>query len=84
MSDSLKLHGLYVACQAPLSMDSPGNNTGVGSHFLLDPNRSSHQHPRTLLAVSSKERKKTHFLLVISELVCVFMCTYAPWSHASL
>ena len=23
-----------VACQAPLSMDSPGKNTGVGSHFL--------------------------------------------------
>ena len=24
-----------VACQAPLSWDSPGRNTGVGSHFLL-------------------------------------------------
>ena len=24
-----------VACQAPLSMDSPGKNTGVGCHFLL-------------------------------------------------
>ena len=25
----------YIACQAPLSMDSPGKNTGVGCHFLL-------------------------------------------------
>ena len=24
-----------VGCQAPLSMDFPGNNTGVGCHFLL-------------------------------------------------
>ena len=24
-----------VATQAPLSMDSPGRNTGVGCHFLL-------------------------------------------------
>ena len=24
-----------VACQAPLSWDSPGKNTGVGCHFLL-------------------------------------------------
>ena len=24
-----------VACQAPLSMDFPGKNTGVGCHFLL-------------------------------------------------
>ena len=24
-----------IACQAPLSMDFPGRNTGVGSHFLL-------------------------------------------------
>ena len=24
-----------VACQVPLSMNSPGKNTGVGSHFLL-------------------------------------------------
>ena len=24
-----------VALQAPLSMEFPGNNTGVGSHFLL-------------------------------------------------
>ena len=24
-----------VACQAPLSMGSPGKNTGVGCHFLL-------------------------------------------------
>jgi len=24
-----------VACQAPLSMDSPGKNTGVGCHFLF-------------------------------------------------
>ena len=26
---------LFVAHQAPLSMDSPGKNTGVGCHFLL-------------------------------------------------
>ena len=25
----------YVALQAPLSMDFPGKNTGVGHHFLL-------------------------------------------------
>ena len=24
-----------VACQAPLSIDFPGKNTGVGCHFLL-------------------------------------------------
>ena len=24
-----------IACQAPLSMDSPDKNTGVGCHFLL-------------------------------------------------
>ena len=24
-----------MACQAPLSWDSPGENTGVGCHFLL-------------------------------------------------
>ena len=24
-----------VACQAPLSWDSPGKNIGVGCHFLL-------------------------------------------------
>ena len=24
-----------VSCQAPLSMESPGKNTGVGCHFLL-------------------------------------------------
>ena len=33
MSDSLRPHGL--AHQAPLPMDSPGKNTGVGCHFLL-------------------------------------------------
>ena len=26
---------VYIACQAPLSMDSPGKNTGVGCHALL-------------------------------------------------
>ena len=26
---------MTVACQAPLSMDFPGKNTGVGFHFLL-------------------------------------------------
>ena len=34
MSDSFGPHGLYVAHQAPLSMESPGKNTGVGYHFL--------------------------------------------------
>ena len=28
-------YGLYVALQAPLPWDSPGKNTGVGCHFLL-------------------------------------------------
>ena len=32
---TLQPHGLYVACQPPLSMDSLGKNTGVGSHSLL-------------------------------------------------
>ena len=36
VSDSLRPHGLYVACQAPLSMgDFSGKNTGVGCHALL-------------------------------------------------
>ena len=30
MSDFLRPRGLYVAHQAPLSMDSPGKNTRVG------------------------------------------------------
>ena len=34
VSDSLPPRGL-VAYQAPLSMDSPGKNTGVDSYFLL-------------------------------------------------
>ena len=33
MSDSLQPHGLYVACQAPLSL---GKNTGVGCNALLE------------------------------------------------
>ena len=37
MSDSLRPHGLYVAHQAPLSMDSPGKNTRVGP-FLSEGN----------------------------------------------
>ena len=32
VSDSFRPH---VACQAPLSMDFPGKNTGMGCHFLL-------------------------------------------------
>ena len=35
LSLTLQPHGLYVACQAPLSMDSQGKNTGVCSHSLL-------------------------------------------------
>ena len=35
VSNSLQHHGLTVACQAPLSMDFPGKNTGVGSHSFL-------------------------------------------------
>ena len=34
-SYSLQPHGLYVACQAPLSWNSPGKNTGVDSLSLL-------------------------------------------------
>ena len=37
-----------VACQVPLSMNSPGKNTGVGSHFLLQgifPIQGSNPHP---------------------------------------
>ena len=35
LSLTLQPHGLYVACQAPLSMDSLGKNTGVCSRSLL-------------------------------------------------
>ena len=35
VSDSLRPQGLYVACQAPLSMEFSSKNTGVGNHFLL-------------------------------------------------
>ena len=36
MHNSFPPHGLYVACQAPLSMgDSPGKNIRVGCHALL-------------------------------------------------
>ena len=34
MSDSFGSHGLYVAHQAPLSMESPGKNTRVGYQSL--------------------------------------------------
>ena len=34
VSDSLRTMD-YIACQTPLSMDSPGKNTGVGGQFLL-------------------------------------------------
>ena len=33
MSDSLQLHGLQTGLLCP--WDSPGKNTGVGSHYLL-------------------------------------------------
>ena len=35
MSKSLQLYGLYVAHQAPLSWDSPGENNGMGRSALL-------------------------------------------------
>ena len=35
MSHSLQHHGLYVAHQAPLSWNFPGENTRMGCHFLL-------------------------------------------------
>ena len=38
---------------------------------------SSHQHPRTVLAVRGKMRKKMHFLLVISACVCLRVCVYS-------
>ena len=34
-TDSLRLYRPYVACQAPLAWNSPGKNTGVGCHALL-------------------------------------------------
>ena len=34
MPESLQPKGLYVACQVPL-WNSPGQNTGVDSHSLL-------------------------------------------------
>ena len=41
-----------VACQAPLSWDSPGKNTGVDCHALLQgifPAQGSNPHPLCLL-----------------------------------
>ena len=35
MSNFLQPYGLYVAFQAPLFRDSPGKNTGVGYHAIL-------------------------------------------------
>ena len=35
MYNSWRPHGLCVACQPPLLWNSPGRNTGVGCHFLL-------------------------------------------------
>ena len=35
MSNSWRPHVLCVACQPPLLWNSPGRNTGVGCHFLL-------------------------------------------------
>ena len=35
MSDSLRSHGLYVACQAPLFMGFPRQEYWIGLHFLL-------------------------------------------------
>ena len=35
MFDSVQPHGWTVACQTPLSMDSPGKNTGVDCHSIL-------------------------------------------------
>ena len=35
VSNSLWSHGLCITCQASHPWDSPGKNTGVGCHFLL-------------------------------------------------
>ena len=35
VSNSLWSYGLWILCQAPLSMDPPGKNTDVGCHALL-------------------------------------------------
>ena len=35
MSDSLQPHGLYIACQAPLPMGFPRQESWSGVHFLL-------------------------------------------------
>ena len=35
VSDSLWLHGWYIACQIPCSWNFPGKNTGVGSHSFF-------------------------------------------------
>ena len=39
--DSLKLHGLNIARQAPLSVEFSRHNTGVGSHSVLQGRRES-------------------------------------------
>ena len=39
--DSLKLRGLYIARQAPLSMEFSRHNTGVGSHSVLQGRRET-------------------------------------------
>ena len=41
VSNSLKPHGLYIACQAPLSMEFSRHNTGVSSYSIFQGRRES-------------------------------------------
>ena len=59
-----------VACQAPLSMDFPGKNTGVGCHFLLQgvfPTQGSNPHLLCLLHWQVDSLPLSHLGIPISE-----------------
>ena len=52
-----------VASQAPLSMDSPDKNTGLGSHYLL---QGDNIIKRLIQGIFLKTNKKTNYKKVIN------------------
>ena len=62
-----------VACQAPLSMDSPGKNPGVGCHFLLQGifqtqgSNPGLPHCRQILSLSEPRGKPLYIYISILE-----------------
>ena len=78
-----------VACQAPLSMESPGKNTGVGCHALLqgiflteglDPSlfscigRQAFYHLSTIWEAPQRAHNYKNLLWGICVCVCVCVC----------